>query len=214
MGIFEAQQSPKNATYSQSDLDAFFAQYAPHILAGTHPVAAGVNGAAVVTDDPHSEEEEAMLDYEVALSIIHPQTVTTFVNADSFYPTAGMNDTASGRGVEQFLDANDSTFCDDSDSLNDTNLDCGKYQPTNVISFSQSTVEYVIDYKYAVRVCDEFMKLGLQGVTVLASSGDTGIGEDCVGANGFAYVTEWSVYLSSNAVKLVDASLGSLLAPG
>jgi tripeptidyl-peptidase I len=53
---------------------------------------------------------------------------------------------------------------------------CGVYEPTNVISISYSGAEIDLPYSYLMRQCAEVMKLGLQGITVIASSGDSGVG--------------------------------------
>jgi tripeptidyl-peptidase I len=50
------------------------------------------------------------------------------------------------------------------------------YKPTNVISVSYSGGELDLPASYIKRQCDEFMKLGMQGVTTVMSSGDYGVG--------------------------------------
>lgn len=70
-------------------------------------------------------------------------------------------------------------------------LQCGVYTPTNVISSSWGNAEYDLPAAYQYRQCYEFMKLGLQGVTFVTASGDTGVAYDdgpdppngCIGAN-------------------------------
>jgi tripeptidyl-peptidase-1 len=59
------------------------------------------------------------------------------------------------------------------------------YQPTNVISISYGGGEADLPSSYSKRQCDEIMKLGLQGVTVVISSGDEGVGS-YQGDGGFA----------------------------
>lgn len=53
---------------------------------------------------------------------------------------------------------------------------CGVYKPTNVISISYGGGEGDGSPSYLQRQCSEIMKLGLQGVTVIESSGDDGVG--------------------------------------
>jgi len=53
---------------------------------------------------------------------------------------------------------------------------CGVYKPTNVLSISYGAWGYPDNY--VKRQCSELMKLGLQGVTIVVSSGDSGVGED------------------------------------
>ncbi len=55
-------------------------------------------------------------------------------------------------------------------------LMCGRYPPTNVISISYSGTEHSWPASYMRRQCLEIMKLALQGVTVVESSGDYGVG--------------------------------------
>jgi tripeptidyl-peptidase-1 len=52
---------------------------------------------------------------------------------------------------------------------------CGTYQPTNVISISYGVAEVDEPANYQLRQCNEFMKLGLQGHTILVASGDYGV---------------------------------------
>lgn len=54
-------------------------------------------------------------------------------------------------------------------------LQCGVYKPTNVISISYGEQEDDIPTNYQKRQCNEFMKLGMQGVTVVIASGDSGV---------------------------------------
>ncbi|QPG98773.1 hypothetical protein C2857_000031 [Epichloe festucae Fl1] len=53
-------------------------------------------------------------------------------------------------------------------------LDCGNRKPPLVISISWAQPEAELPPRYSRRQCLEFLKLGLQGVTVLAGPGDTG----------------------------------------
>ncbi|CAK7198753.1 hypothetical protein SEUCBS139899_001417 [Sporothrix eucalyptigena] len=72
-------------------------------------------------------------------------------------------------------------------------LMCGTFKPTNVIAISYSNVEQALPAAYLQRQCLEVLKLGLQGVTVVQSSGDNGVGGapgtrgdpylGCLGAN-------------------------------
>jgi tripeptidyl-peptidase-1 len=55
------------------------------------------------------------------------------------------------------------------------NLTCGAYKPTNVISLSYGGQEADIPVSYQKRQCLEYMKLGLQGVSFLYASGDSGV---------------------------------------
>lgn len=50
------------------------------------------------------------------------------------------------------------------------------YEPTNVISISYGGGEADLPAYYLKRQCNEILKLGLQGTTVVMSSGDYGVG--------------------------------------
>lgn len=52
--------------------------------------------------------------------------------------------------------------------------DCGSYQPPLVISISDAFNEAWYPRQYLERECLEYLKLGLQGVTVIAATGDWG----------------------------------------
>lgn len=52
--------------------------------------------------------------------------------------------------------------------------DCGTIKAPAVISISYTQTEADLPKKYAERQCREFLKLGLQGTTVLTASGDRG----------------------------------------
>lgn len=54
-------------------------------------------------------------------------------------------------------------------------LQCGVYKPTNVISASYGQAEADLPVSYTKRQCNEFMKLGLQGHSILFASGDYGV---------------------------------------
>lgn len=54
-------------------------------------------------------------------------------------------------------------------------LQCGVYKPTNVISISYGEQEQDLPAYYQERQCNEFLKLGLQGVSIFVASGDSGV---------------------------------------
>jgi tripeptidyl-peptidase-1 len=53
---------------------------------------------------------------------------------------------------------------------------CGVFQPTNVISFSYGETELGLPKSVVLRQCNEYMKLGMQGISLIFSSGDAGVG--------------------------------------
>jgi tripeptidyl-peptidase-1 len=194
--------------YVQSDLDKFLALYNPNAT-GTKPI---IN----LIDDPflnttytgnNNLNYESNLDLQYAISLVYPTPVTLYQTGDSI--EQGSFDT--------FLDAIDSFYCtfqggDDTiedptypDSSNSAgsykgSQNCGTYQPTYVISTSYDYNEADLTPAYEQRQCFEYAKLGLQGVTVLFSSGDYGVASndgccfdpqsgDCTtNANGITFV--------------------------
>lgn len=57
----------------------------------------------------------------------------------------------------------------------------GIFKPTNVISISYSQDERAYSPFWLQRQCLEYLKLGLQGVSMFISSGDYGVGGSCNG---------------------------------
>lgn len=166
LGIFETDDQK----YGQDDFDQFVEAAAPHVPKGTAPTVRnidGVNGTA----GPFESGEETMLDFDIAVPIIYPQSTELWiapVQKDDIFNT--------------FLDAVDGSYCsykggDDPDIDGVTpNEQCGAFKPSNVISFSYGLAE--ADYpktSYLTRQCDEFMKLALAGTTLVMSSGDDGV---------------------------------------
>ena len=148
-------------TYDQADLDNFFYTYASSIPNGTHPNLKLMNGATG-PGDPTSQNGETMLDLDIAYPIVYPGNVTMF---------------QTNGGENAILDALDNIYCDH-------HYQCGLYQPTNVISVSWEERE--TGSALQTRECNEYMKLGMQGVSLLFASGDNGITarNGSCGANG------------------------------
>jgi tripeptidyl-peptidase I len=61
---------------------------------------------------------------------------------------------------------------------------CGVYRPTNVVVIPYSPAEASWPDAYLKRQCNEFLKLSLRGITVVAPSGDTGVSGGG-GCNGY-----------------------------
>ncbi|OJJ42265.1 hypothetical protein ASPZODRAFT_77390 [Penicilliopsis zonata CBS 506.65] len=191
LGIFQT-----GNYYAQEDLDLFFRNLSPHIPAGTHPTPAFINGAEapVPVSDAGLESD---LDLQVAYPLIYPQNITLYQTDDQYYSEHG------NRGfLNTLLDAIDGSYCTScafgqcgDDPERDPvypNLSpggyrgermCGVYQPTNVISISYAGPETNFPASYQRRQCLEYLKLGLQGVTVLFPSGDNGVAgpDGCLG---------------------------------
>ncbi|MCJ1444634.1 MAG: hypothetical protein MMC23_005136 [Stictis urceolatum] len=173
-------------SYAQSDLDVFFEKVSSHVPSGTAPVVNKVNGGYFSNETGPAVLTESNLDLEYAMSLSYPQNVTVYQVGDSSREDRATNN--------NFLDAIDGTYCtyeggDNTrwdaqyphnspvpmDGLyNGTNM-CGTYNATSVITISYGRNENASPESYNERECHEYMKLGLMGVTVLFSSGDSGV---------------------------------------
>ena len=193
--------------YSQTDLNLFFATLAPQIPQGTHPTLDGIDGATAPVANVANAGAESDLDFQISYPIIYPQNSILFQTDDDVYEA---NYTFDGF-LNNFLDAIDGSYCSYS-AFGETGnspldppypdpqaggykgaLQCGVYKPTNVISISYGGQEADLPASYQQRQCNEYMKLGMQGVSLVVSSGDSGVagpaGDDdnadgCLGPTG------------------------------
>ncbi|RDW60726.1 hypothetical protein BP6252_12109 [Coleophoma cylindrospora] len=178
--------------FSKSDIDLFFATWEPYVPQGTYPVPALIDGAnySVPADSPDNGGE-ADVDIEIATSLIYPQTVTLYQVDDYIYAAEEL---ATTNIFNTFLDALDGSYCNYTaygETGDDPSIDavypdpqaggyngtrqCGVYKPTNVISASYGQAEADLPVNYTKRQCNEFMKLGLQGHSILIATGDYGV---------------------------------------
>ncbi|KAH5360136.1 hypothetical protein HBI48_104470 [Parastagonospora nodorum] len=126
---------------------------------------------------------ESALDIQTAYSIIWPQQVRLYQNGDS------VNVDSVGT-FNIFLDALDASYCtyqggnapyldpaypDPNQGGYKGPLQCGGAPLSNVISVSYGQIEGALPRFYQERQCREWMKLGLQGVSVVFASGDSGV---------------------------------------
>ena len=129
------------------------------------------------------------MDFQISYPIIYPQNSILFQTDDDVYEA---NYTYDGF-LNNFLDAIDGSYCSFSEFGETGNspldppypdpnpggfkggLQCGVYKPTNVISISYGGQEADLPPSYQKRQCDEFMKLGMQGVSIVVASGDSGV---------------------------------------
>ncbi|KAL9113006.1 MAG: hypothetical protein Q9227_002871 [Pyrenula ochraceoflavens] len=187
LGIFE----DLGDIYATRDLDLFFEFLYPEIPQGTKPIDAPIDGAIVPIPDEDLAEAgvESALDLQISYPLIWPQNSIVFQTDDIVYES---NYTFEGF-LNNFFDAIDGSYCTFSDYGETGNspldppypdpapggykgeLQCGVYAPTNVISISYGGNEYDLPVSYQRRQCDEIMKLGMQGISVIVSSGDYGV---------------------------------------
>ncbi|KAL9096032.1 MAG: hypothetical protein Q9165_001554 [Trypethelium subeluteriae] len=172
----------------QKDLDQFFTIFQPD-AAGKSPIFAPIDGGVIQTNQTGFDfNGESNLDLEYAMALVSPQPVTLYQTGD----------TVMGASFNNLLDAFDQTYCGGDDPTQDgvypdqmpggfQGTSCGNYTPAFVISTSYSTNEMDVTPAYAQRQCNEYMKLGLMGTTIIYSSGDFGVagnGDTCISGNG------------------------------
>ncbi|KUJ16192.1 subtilisin-like protein [Mollisia scopiformis] len=179
LGIFE----DLGDVYSQTDLNEFFLTFASNIPQGTGPKLEAIDGAvapvSVLEAGPESD-----LDFQIAYPLIYPQNTILFQTDDPVYEN---NYTFTGF-LNTLLDALDGSYCSTISPLDPPypdpsteagaykgQLQCGLYTPTNVISISYGGSEADLPAAYQTRQCNEFMKLGMQGVSIVVASGDSGV---------------------------------------
>ncbi|KAM7215665.1 alkaline serine protease [Rhypophila decipiens] len=194
LGIFES----LNDHYSKQDLDEYFSNVYPQIPNGTYPIEKLIDGAIGAAQDLEMLGPESDLDFQSAWPLIWPQKTVLFQTDDQYYEINQTYQETPYLGFwNTFFDALDGSYCTFS-AFGETGncekpecldpsypnpnpggykgeLQCGVYEPTNVISISYGGGEGDLPGYYTQRQCVEIMKLGLQGVTVVISSGDNGV---------------------------------------
>lgn len=210
----------------------FFQTLFPQIAQGTHPTLDAIDGA-VAPNPVTAAGPESDLDFQISYPIIYPQGSILFQTDDPVYE----NDYEFEGFLNNFLDAIDGSYCTYSafgetgnspldppypDPSNATGaykgqLQCGVYKPTNVISISYGGQEYDLPSNYQQRQCNEYMKLGMQGVSLIVSSGDSGVagraGDDgpngCLGPDFTIFSPDFPV-----TCPYITAVGGTFLPPG
>lgn len=146
--------------------------------------------AGTIALDPSSSVGEDDWIFEYAMTLAAPQPVQ-FLNV-------GSQQTGQFFSLNEWLDAVDGSYCT-SDGGDDFTFDpqlpnplpggfkdhsCGTVKAPNVVSNSQAVDEHAYTAFYRQRQCNEFAKLGLMGVTVLYSAGNTGTSGTNTGLSG------------------------------
>lgn len=166
-------------TYLQSDLDTFFRNFSP-ALVGKSPQLVSIDGGSITLDATSSVDETGYI-LQYAMTLVQPQPILLLqVGGQQTGPIISFN---------EWLDAVDGSYCA-SNGGDDFTYDpeipspfpngqkehtCGIIRPPNVVSNSQADHEYRFSQFYLQRQCNEFAKLGLMGVTVIYSAGNTGV---------------------------------------
>ncbi|KAH8893898.1 subtilisin-like protein [Thozetella sp. PMI_491] len=236
LGVFE-----KGSWYQFADLDQFFETYAPSIPQGTRPTNLSIDLDQwffdVVSTDTFPNEAD--LDLDVAYPIVYPQNITVFQVDDMYYTHYSsylgiMNtflDAIDGTycNYSAYGETGDNPKYDPSYPDNNKAIlpghpegvevgnykgprMCGVYSSTNVISVSYARAETAFSDSYQKRQCDEFLKLGLQGISVVVSSGDSG--PLASGSCGASNLGSFVVYSPVNCPYVTSVGATQLLADG
>ncbi|KAJ5814568.1 hypothetical protein N7474_006345 [Penicillium riverlandense] len=156
-GIPEMDGESMNST----DLKLFLRKYRPE-AANDQLIAKLINGGKYPSNPDPLGEMEAALDLEYATGLTYPVKTT-------LYQVGGMINSN-----QKLWDILDSALCDSGRTCSKgTCIKCAGL--TNVISISYGTDEDMFAPTFAKRQCHEYMKMGLQGTSVLYASGDSGV---------------------------------------
>lgn len=160
-----------DAQYS-IDLDDFFSVYTD-VPCGTQPRTLSISGGE---PQPDLQSPDALFepdgDFEIAWAIVYPNEVALYDIGSS-----------AGANFNAFLDALDGSYC--TSDGGDPTIPAQACSPSahrdlsDVISISWTESEKTFTPAFLQRQCNEFGKLGMMGVTVLAASGDSGVGNNC-----------------------------------
>jgi tripeptidyl-peptidase-1 len=169
------------------DLPLFFKNWTTQpIPANTVPDFISIDGGQTANftyDNETGAGVESALDFQTSYSIIYPQKLRLYQVGD------GVNIDSVGT-FNIFLDALDASYCtylggdqpyvdpaypDPNEGGYTGPLQCGGAPISHVFSFSYNQIEAALPVSYQQRQCNEWMKLGLQGVSVMFASGDSGV---------------------------------------
>ncbi|KAH6868439.1 peptidase S8/S53 domain-containing protein [Alternaria rosae] len=159
------------------DLPAFFKNYtSPQVPLDVEPEFISIGGGKPgnLSQAIARDVTETALDVQTAYSIIYPQQVRLYTTGDS----EGVQTVGGFNAIQDALDPSHCPSPGDNrqGEGNTDDLQCGGAPVSNVISFSYVIDEAALPLSHARHQCQEWMKLALQGVSVIVGSGDTGVG--------------------------------------
>ena len=160
-------------------------------MVGQRPILDSIDGGTdqqILTGFDYNGESD--LDLQYGMALVYPQKVTLYQAGDLY----------EGASFNNLLAALDKSYCtyEGGDDPTQDGIypdpygynhpeDCGTITPANVISTSYAYTEADLTSFYEHRQCNEYMKLGLMGVSVLYSSGDYGVAGNqgaCINPDG------------------------------
>jgi len=123
--------------------------------------------------DPNGAIGEANLDAQVMAATVKSLPITQYITGGSGLLVPNLNSpTQADNQNEPFLDFYQFMMTQENDKI------------PQVLSVSYGDDEQTVPIEYATRVCNLIGMMGLRGVTVLESSGDTGVGAPCRANDG------------------------------
>lgn len=158
-----------NQSASQADLLEFEQLYKIPVQNFTVTlIAGGVDDQNPLT----AQIDEADLDAQNIVGISHPLPVTEFITGGLAPFIPNIDEPADAGSNEAYLPYYQYLLSKPNSEL------------PQVISNSYGDDEDSVPEKYAVRVCNMIGQMGLRGITILESSGDTGVGAGCIANDG------------------------------
>ena len=132
-----------------------------------------INGGVNYQDPSYTSIGEANLDAQNIVGLGHPLPVTEFITGGSppFVPNLD-EPTAADNQNEPYLEYYNYLLSQPNSAL------------PQVISNSYGDDEQTVPESYAKYVCNQIGMMGLRGITILESSGDTGVGAPCQSNDG------------------------------
>ncbi|KAM5532589.1 hypothetical protein V8D89_013715 [Ganoderma adspersum] len=155
-----------NEVYQGSDLDVFFDKYSKSSV-GDRPKLVSITGGHLNPNETNTSFlGESTMDFELVMGLLGPKQNVSLYQIGA----------AGGTWDEALVAAFDKSYC--SQSGVSSNLDCGTKTLSHVVSISY---HFEPDYpdptnaRILERVCAEYGKLSLTGMTFIVSSGDHGV---------------------------------------
>ncbi|KAH0254110.1 subtilisin-like protein, partial [Aureobasidium melanogenum] len=132
-----------------------------------------INGGVNHQEPEYTTIGEANLDTQNIFGLAHPLPVTEFITGGSppFIPNLD-EPTEADNSNEPYLDYYAYLLSQPNEAL------------PQVISNSYGDDEQTVPIDYATYVCNQIGMMGLRGITILESSGDTGVGAPCQSNDG------------------------------
>ncbi|PWY92671.1 tripeptidyl peptidase Sed3 [Aspergillus heteromorphus CBS 117.55] len=154
-----------------SDLEEFMKVLAPNDTNANFSVVS-INGGLNLQNSLESSTE-ASLDIQYAIAVAYDANAI-------YYTTAGRGPSVPESGDPETEESSNEPYLEQLQYL----LDLPDDELPAVLSTSYGEDEQTVPEEYMRATCSLFAKLGARGVSVIFSSGDSGVGESCISNNG------------------------------